>query len=492
MSLLQQTVAALSAGLARREFSAAEVTDAYLAEIDRAEPAVGAFVTVTADRARQQAAAVDARRAAGETLSPLAGVPAALKDNLCTRGVRTTCASRMLENFVPPYDATAVEKLAQAGTVTLGKVNMDEFAMGSSTETSYFHPTRNPRDLTRVPGGSSGGSAACVAAGEAPFALGSDTGGSIRQPAAFCGVVGMKPTYGAVSRYGLVAFASSLDQIGPLTRTVEDNALVLNVIAGHDRRDATSVDREHGNFTAALHDGVRGLTIGLPRECFGEGLDPAVKDAVLAAAAVYEKLGARIAWVSLPALANALPAYYVISSAEASSNLARFDGVRYGFRPDNLGDGTMDDLYRRSRSEGFGAEVKRRILLGTFALSAGYYDAYYKKALQVRTLIRQDMDAVLGQVDVLLSPVAPTTAYRLGEKRTDPLAMYLGDVYTVPVNIAGVPALSLPCGRDGDGLPVGMQLIGRAFDEATLYRFGQAYESETGALAPARQEVCAR
>lgn len=459
------------------QLGALEATEAYLAEIEKREAEVGAYLLIEAERAKKQAQEMDARRARGERLGALAGIPMALKDNLCTRGIRTTCASRMLEHFVPPYDAFVTEKLRDS--VLLGKLNMDEFAMGSSTENSYFHPTRNPVNLEHVPGGSSGGSAAAVAAGEAVFSLGSDTGGSIRQPAAFCGVVGMKPTYGAVSRYGLIAFASSLDQIGPLTRDVRDSALVLSAIAGHDKRDATSVSREYGDYGEKLGRPIRGMKIALPEEFFGEGLQSEIRQSILDAAKTMEQQGAEIVQVSMPALKNALPAYYVISSAEASSNLARFDGIKYGFRSENF-DG-IEQLYERSRSEGFGAEVKRRIMLGSFVLSAGYYDAYYKKALEVRTLIGQEFERVLKTCDMILSPVAPTTAYRLGEKTGDPLQMYLGDIYTVPVNIAGLPALSLPCGKDAAGLPIGMQLIGRAFGEAELYQVAYAFEQEKGA-----------
>lgn len=457
--------------------SALEATEAYLAEIRKREPEVGAYLLIEDERAKKQAQSIDARRTKGERLGALAGIPMALKDNLCTKGIRTTCASRMLEHFIPPYDAFAVEKLRDS--VLLGKLNMDEFAMGSSTENSYFHPTRNPANPEHVPGGSSGGSAAAVAAGEAAFSLGSDTGGSIRQPAAFCGVVGMKPTYGAVSRYGLIAFASSLDQIGPLTRDVRDSALVLSAIAGHDRRDATSVPREYGDYGAKLGQPIRGMKIAVPEEFFGEGLQSEIRQSILDAAKTMEQQGAEIVQVSMPVLKNALPAYYVISSAEASSNLARFDGIKYGFRSENF-EG-IEQLYERSRSEGFGAEVKRRIMLGSFVLSAGYYDAYYKKALEVRTLIKREFERVLEQCDMILAPVAPTTAYRLGEKTGDPLQMYLGDIYTVPVNIAGLPALSLPCGRDAAGLPIGMQLIGRAFGEAELYQAAYAFEQEKGA-----------
>ena len=475
--ILKLSVYEMRQEMEQGRLSALEATEAYLAEIRKREPEVGAYLLIEAERAKKQAQSIDACRAKGDQLGALAGIPMALKDNLCTKGIRTTCASRMLEHFIPPYDAFAVEKLRDS--VLLGKLNMDEFAMGSSTENSYFHPTKNPANLEHVPGGSSGGSAAAVAAGEAAFSLGSDTGGSIRQPAAFCGVVGMKPTYGAVSRYGLIAFASSLDQIGPLTRDVRDSALVLSAIAGHDRRDATSVAREYGDYGAKLGQSIRGMKIAVPEEFFGEGLQGEIRQSILAAAKTMERQGAEIVQVSMPALKNALPSYYVISSAEASSNLARFDGIKYGFRSENF-EG-IEQLYERSRSEGFGAEVKRRIMLGSFILSAGYYDAYYKKALEVRTLIKREFERVLEQCDMILAPVAPTTAYRLGEKTGDPLQMYLGDIYTVPVNIAGLPALSLPCGRDAAGLPIGMQLIGRAFGEAELYQAAYAFEQEKGA-----------
>ena len=464
--------------LATRKLSAAELTKAYIASIEKNEPRVGAYISTDARRALDMAIAVDRRRAAGESLPVLAGIPAGIKDNICTKGVATTCASRMLAGYIPPYDAHVIERLAENGFVMLGKLNMDEFAMGSTTENSALQKTRNPLDLTRVPGGSSGGSAAAVAAYEAAYTLGSDTGGSIRQPAAFCGVVGMKPTYGTVSRYGLVAFASSLDQIGPLTHTVRDNALVLNAIAGHDKRDATSIDRDYGDFGAEIGKGVKGLVIGIPKEFFGEGIAPDVKKAVLDAAARYEKMGATLVEVSMPAIDHALAAYYVISSAEASSNLARFDGVRYGYRTEEFAD--IAELYKKSRSEGFGAEVKRRIMLGTFALSSGYYDAYYKKALQVRALVRADYDRVLEGCDIILSPVAPTVAYKLGEKSQNPLEMYMGDAYSVPVNVAGIPALALPCGVGEGGMPVGLQLMGKPFSEALLYRVGAALEDDMG------------
>ena len=476
--LLKMNLSELSLALREKKISSAELTKAYIASIEKNEPRVGAYISTDTRRALDMAIAVDKRRAAGEELGVLAGIPMGVKDNICTKGVATTCASKMLADYVPPYNAHVVENLEKAGFVMLGKLNMDEFAMGSTTENSAMKITHNPLDTTRVPGGSSGGSAAAVAANEAVYTLGSDTGGSIRQPAAFCGVVGMKPTYGTVSRYGLVAFASSLDQIGPLTKTVRDNALVLNAIAGHDKRDATSVDRTYGDFSAEIGRGVSGLVIGIPKEFFGEGISPDVKKAVLDAAARYEKMGAKLEEVSMPAIDHALAAYYVISSAEASSNLARFDGVRYGYRTAEFED--IAELYKKSRSEGFGAEVKRRIMLGTFALSSGYYDAYYKKALQVRALVRADYDRVLEKCDVILSPVAPTVAYKLGEKSQNPLEMYMGDAYSVPVNVAGIPALALPCGKGEGNMPVGLQLMGNPFSEALLYRVGAALEDELG------------
>jgi len=483
--LTRLSLTELSALLKKREVSARETAEAYLARMRAVEPDIKAYLSVEEARALAQAGEIDRRRAAGEALSPLAGAPAALKDNICTAWGRTTCASKMLYNFRSPYDAAAVEKLESAGCVFLGKANMDEFAMGSSTENSSVQVTKNPRDTSRVPGGSSGGPAAAVAADEAAFALGSDTGGSIRQPAAFCGVVGMKPTYGRVSRYGLIAFASSLDQIGPLTKTVEDCALALDAVCGYDERDSTSVPGKKTNFAQAAKREIAGMRLALPAELMGEGTAPGVRDAVLIAAKRYEALGAAVEEVRMPTLSYALPAYYILSSAEASSNLGRFDGVRYGYRAE--GCDTLEEMYLRSRSEGFGPEVQRRILLGTFALSAGYYDAYYKKALQVRTLISRAFEEVFARFDAVLSPVAPTAAYRIGEKTADPLEMYLGDICTVPVNIAGLPALSLPCG-EAEGLPVGMQLIGRAFDEGTLLALGAAYERAHGAyhlMAPA-------
>ena len=472
--ICKMTATALKTAMEAGELSSREATEAYLAAIEEREKDIRAYLTITPKTALAQADAADKRRGRGEALSPLDGIPGAIKDNICTKNVRTTCASRMLENFVPPYDATVMGKLS--GIAMLGKLNMDEFAMGSSTENSFYQITHNPRDLSRVPGGSSGGSAAAVAAEEAAFALGSDTGGSIRQPAAFCGVVGLKPTYGMVSRFGLIAFASSLDQIGTLTRDVRDAALLLNVIAGHDPKDATSVKREYGDFGAQIGREIRGMRVALPKEYFGEGLHPEVKEAVLAAAKKLEGQGAEIVETSMPSLEHALAAYYVISCAEASSNLARFDGVKYGFRAKDYEN--INELYDKSRSEGFGREVKRRILLGSFVLSAGYYDAYYKKAMQVRTLVKRDFDRILSENDLILSPVAPTTAYKIGEKIDDPLTMYMGDAYTVPVNIAGLPAVSLPCGTDGAGLPIGAQLIGKPFGEAEILRAAYVLEKE--------------
>ena len=472
------TVIELSRALERKEISAAEAALSYLDRIQSIDGEVNAYLAITSDLALERAAQIDRRRAAGERLPKLAGVPMGVKDNICTQGVVTTCASKMLEHFAPPYDAAVMEKLEDC--VMLGKLNMDEFAMGSSTENSYFKVTHNPRSLDRVPGGSSGGSAAAVAAGEAPFALGSDTGGSIRQPAAFCGVVGIKPTYGSVSRYGLIAFASSLDQIGALTRNVSDSALVMNAITGHDKRDATSVNRSYADYTALLGREVKGMRIGMPMEYYAEGLSSEIRESIYAAAEKLRALGAEIIEISMKSVKYALPAYYVISSAEASSNLARFDGVKYGYRSEKA-EGILD-LYCSSRSEGFGSEVKRRIMLGSFALSSGYYDAYYKKALQVRTIVSRDFESAFESCDLVLSPVAPTTAYRIGEKTDNPLEMYMGDVYTVPINIAGLPALSMPCGKDREGLPIGLQFIGRAFGEQEIYRAAYALEQEIGGI----------
>lgn len=473
--LVKRTVKEHISSLTAGEYSSKELTESYLSAIEENDKNINAYLSVFPEQAVKSAEETDKKRANGEKLSPLAGIPAGIKDNICTKGVNTTCASKMLENYIPPYDANVIELLKKNDYVLLGKLNMDEFAMGSSTENSAFKITKNPVDVTRVPGGSSGGSAAAVGAFEAPYTLGSDTGGSIRQPASFCGVVGMKPTYGTVSRYGLVAFASSLDQIGPLTRTVEDNAIVLNAISGHDKRDATSLQWNKTDLTAEIGRDVKGIKIGMPKEFFSEGINAEVKQAVENAAKEYEKMGAEIVEVSMPSVPYALAAYYIISSAEASSNLSRFDGIRYGYRAKDFED--IGDLYLRSRSEGFGKEVKRRIMLGTFALSSGYYDAYYKKAQQVRSLVAADFNRVFENCGAILSPVAPTPAYKIGEKSSDPLEMYMGDAYSVPINIAGVPALSMPCGKTEDGLPIGCQLVGKAFSEPLLYRLGSALEA---------------
>ncbi len=471
------TIAQAADLLRRREVSSRELTQAHLERIRAIDPKVRAYITVTVDLALAQAQEADRRIAAGDA-TPLTGVPMGIKDVIVTKDVRTTCGSRMLESFVPPYDATVMERLHAAGAVMLGKLNMDEFAMGSSTENSAFFPTRNPWDLDRVPGGSSGGSAAAVAAGMAVYTLGSDTGGSIRQPAALCGVVGIKPTYGRVSRYGLVAFASSLDQIGPLTRTVEDAAIVLNAICGHDPRDSTSAPVETPDFTAALGQGVRGLRLGVPDEYLPPNLDPGVRERVEEALRVLEREGAEIVTgVSLPSTGAALAVYYIIAPSEASANLARYDGVKYGYS--YLDGVSMWDNMERTRQYGFGDEVKRRIMLGTYALSAGYYDAYYLKALKVRTLIRREFDAAFQKVDALVGPVSPSVAFRLGEKVDDPYEMYLSDVFTIPVNIAGLPGISVPCGFH-EGLPVGLQIIGKPFDEPTVLRIAHAYEQATG------------
>ncbi|MCL7454954.1 MAG: Asp-tRNA(Asn)/Glu-tRNA(Gln) amidotransferase subunit GatA [Anaerolineae bacterium] len=461
--------------LSRGEISSVELTQAVLDRILDLDNAVKAYLTLAPDLALEQAAEADRNRANGGA-SPLLGIPLAIKDIISLEGLPATCGSRILEDYVPPYSATVVEKLRAAGAVILGKTNTDEFAMGSSTENSAYFTTRNPWDLDRVPGGSSGGSAAAVAAGMALGALGSDTGGSVRQPAALCGVVGIKPTYGRVSRWGLVAFASSLDQIGPLARTVSDAALLLGTIAGYDPRDSTSVDVPVAGYAAALTGDVRGLRIGVPQEYFIAGIQPEVESAVRAAVETLAGLGAEVVDVSLPHTEYALPAYYLIAPAEASANLARFDGMRYGL---SLPADDLWETYRRTRGQGFGPEVKRRIMLGTYALSAGYYDAYYLKASQVRTLIRRDFDQALEHCDVLLAPTAPTTAFKVGEIAGDPLQMYLQDIFTLALSLAGLPGLSLPCGFDGEGLPIGLQVMGRAFDEATVLRVAHAYEQAT-------------
>ncbi|MBI3606995.1 MAG: Asp-tRNA(Asn)/Glu-tRNA(Gln) amidotransferase subunit GatA [Nitrospirae bacterium] len=463
--------------LKARTISARELLDAVETRVAAVEGEIHAYLTLCRDAARAQADAADRRLRSGKDLSPLTGIPIALKDNLCTTGVKTTCASKILEGFVPPYDATVVERLRGQGAVFVGKTNMDEFAMGSSTENSAFGGTKNPWDRARIPGGSSGGSASAVAADECTAALGSDTGGSIRQPAACCGIVGLKPTYGRVSRYGLMAFASSLDQIGPLTKDVTDCAWMLNAIAGHDSSDSTSAALPCPDFSSGLGRGVRGLRVGVPKEYFIPGMDWSVEEAVKAAIAVLEREGAVPVEVSLPHTEYAVAVYYLLATAEASSNLARYDGIRYGHRAKAPAD--LFDLYARSRAEGFGPEVKRRIMLGTYALSSGYYDAYYAKAQHVRTLIAQDFRRAFEQVDVIATPTAPTPAFRLGEKTQDPLQMYLSDIFTISVNLAGVPALSMPCGFSPDGLPIGLQLIGKTFDEETVLRAAFAYEQAT-------------
>lgn len=476
MQLNELTAHELHGKLAAREVSSREVTEAVLRRIDEVEEKVRAFVTVTREHALNKAGEVDAKIARGERLRPLEGIPVVIKDNMCTEGVLTTCSSKMLYNFVPPYSATVVKKLSTAGAVMVGKSNLDEFAMGSSTENSRFFATRNPWDTERVPGGSSGGSAAAVAAGETIVALGSDTGGSIRQPASFCGVVGLKPTYGAVSRYGLVAFASSLDQIGPLAKDVTDCAAVFGAIAGHDQLDSTSAGVEVPDYTGFLTGEVKGLRIGIPREYFIEGTDPGVRLVIDEAIKKFEDLGAVCEETSLPHTEYALPVYYLLATAEASSNLARYDGVRYGYRDESAED--MVNMFMRTRSEGFGEEVKRRIMLGTYALSSGYYDAYYLKALKVRTLIKQDFDRAFEKHDILLSPTSPSTSFKFGERVDDPIKMYLSDIFTISVNLAGIPGLSVPCGFT-DGLPVGLQLMGRPFGEGTLFKAAYAFEQNT-------------
>jgi aspartyl-tRNA(Asn)/glutamyl-tRNA(Gln) amidotransferase subunit A len=466
--------------LVRKERSAVEITTEALARIEALEPKLHSFLHITAEAAIAQAEQVDAKIAAGEQIGLLAGVPIAIKDNLCTTGIPTTCGSRILENFVPPYDSTVTRKLKEAGAVMVGKTNLDEFAMGSSTENSGYGRTCNPWDLERVPGGSSGGSAAAVAGRQCPIALGSDTGGSIRQPASLCGVVGMKPTYGLVSRFGLVAYASSLDQIGPFARSVEDAAILLEAIAGHDPNDSTSLKVEIPDYAKLLRPNFRPksrLRIGIIKETFGSGLETVVEEAVKKAIEVLQELGAEIQVISCPRFDYGLPAYYIIAPSEASANLARYDAVKYGIRADDADN--LLDMYKNTRAQGFGTEVKRRIMLGTYALSAGYYDAYYLKAQKVRTLIKQDFDAAFEKVDILVSPTSPSTAFKAGDKTDDPLTMYLSDLMTIPVNLAGLPALSIPCGFDENGLPIGMQLIGKVLREDILFQVAHAYEQST-------------
>ena len=483
MRMTEMTAVELSAAIRAGQVTAVEAVEEMLAGIEERDALYNCYVTVDREGALAQAQAVQAQIEAGELTGPLAGVPVAVKDNLCTKGLRTTCASRMLENFVPTYTAEAVVNLRKAGAVILGKTNMDEFAMGSTTETSAYGVTRNPWNREHVPGGSSGGSAAAVAAGECICALGSDTGGSIRQPAAYCGMVGMKPTYGTVSRYGLIAYGSSLDQIGPLTKDVRDCAAVLETIASHDVKDSTSLQRQDTDFMAALTEDVQGMRIGIPNDYLGEGLDEDVRAAVLKAAEELAGRGAVVERFDLSLVEYAIPAYYTIAAAKASSNLERFDGIKYGHRTTD--DAGLHSMYRKSRSEGFGEEVKRRIMLGSFVLSSGYYDAYYLKALRVKALIKKAFDEAFAKYDVILGPVAPTTAPRLGESLADPLKMYLGDIYTIAVNLAGLPAISLPCGKDRKGLPIGLQLIGDCFQEKKLIRAAYTYEKNRGPFGTA-------
>ena len=480
MSILDMTAVELAAAIKNKEVTVKEATEAVLDQIEKSESTYHCYVTVDKEGALRKAEEVQKKIDAGELTGPLAGVPVAIKDNMCTEGLLTTCSSRILGNFVPTFSAEAVINLEKAGAVILGKTNTDEFAMGSTTETSAFGETKNPWNPEHVPGGSSGGSAAAVAARECFYALGSDTGGSIRQPASFCGVVGLKPTYGTVSRYGLIAYGSSLDQIGPLCKDVTDCATIMEVIASHDLKDSTSVERDDTDFTSALVDDVKGMKIGIPRDYFGEGLDPEVKAAVLKAAEVLKEKGAIVEEFDLSLVEYAIPTYYTIAAAEASSNLERFDGIKYGYRTEEYNG--LHNMYKKSRSEGFGPEVKRRIMLGSFVLSSGYYDAYYLKALRVKALIKKAFDEAFAKYDVILGPVAPTTAPKLGESLSDPIKMYLGDIYTISINLAGLPGLSMPCGTDSKGLPIGVQLIGDCFKEKNLIRAAYTYEKARGAF----------
>ena len=477
MDICKLTVHELVELLDKGELTSEEITRAYLDRIKEVDPKVKAYVSVLEEEAIAKAKKVDEDRKAGKTVSKYAGIPIGIKDNMCITGTKTTCASKMLENFVAPYDATVIEKLNEEDAVYLGKLNMDEFAMGSSTENSAFEKTVNPWDLERVPGGSSGGSAAAIAADIAPWTLGSDTGGSIRQPASLCGVVGLKPTYGLVSRYGLVAFASSLDQIGPITKDVTDSAMLLNIIAGHDEKDSTTMDFEKKDYTKSLVNDVKGLRIGIPKEYIGEGVNEEVKQAILEVAKKYEEMGATVEECSFEVGQYATSVYYVLADAEASSNLGRFDGIRYGYRTEKFSD--LKDIYKNSRSEGFGPEVKRRIMIGTYVLSSGYYDAYYKKAQKVRSVITKAYNDLFEKYDVLLTPTSPITAFKIGEKSNNPLEMYLADICTVPVNIAGLPGINVPCKLDSKGLPIGFQLIAKAFNEETLFRAAYTYEQNT-------------
>ena len=486
MDLMQLTAVELGKKIKNKEVTVKECVEAALAQMDAVEGQIHSFVTIDREGALKKAEEVQAKIDAGELTGPLAGVPVAIKDNMCTEGLLTTCSSKILYNFVPTYTSEAVLNLEKAGAVIIGKTNMDEFAMGSTTETSAFGPTKNPWNTDHVPGGSSGGSCTAVAAEEVPYALGSDTGGSIRQPSSFCGVVGIKPTYGTVSRYGLIAYGSSLDEIGPVAKDVTDCATILEAIASYDPKDSTSVQREEYDFTSALVDDVKGLRIGIPRDYFGEGLDEEVKAAVLGAAKVLEEKGAIVEEFDLSLVEYAIPAYYVIASAEASSNLARFDGVKYGYRTEEY-EG-LHNMYKKSRSEGFGPEVKRRIMLGSFVLSSGYYDAYYLKALRTKALIKQAFDKAFEKYDVILGPAAPTTAPKLGDSLSDPIKMYLGDIYTISVNLAGLPGLSMPCGIDSKGLPIGVQMIGDCFKEKNIIRAAYAFEQTRTYQRPAMAE----
>ena len=468
--------------LKKNKVSSEEVTSEVLKQIEQEDGKIRAFVTLHAEEALIQAREIDRKRKGSQSMPPLAGIPIAVKDNICTKGIKTTCSSKILDNFVPPYNAAAVEKILASGMVIIGKTNMDEFAMGSSTETSFFGVTHNPWNIEMIPGGSSGGSAASIAGNETILSIGSDTGGSIRQPASMCGVVGLKPTYGRVSRFGLIAFASSLDQIGPLTKDVTDSALLMNAISGYDPRDSTSVDEPVKDYKSGLTVGIKGLIVGIPEEYFISGMDSEVESAVRKAIDLLEKLGIGIEKISLPHTEYAIAAYYVIATAEASSNLARYDGVKYGYRCGGDNKLSLMEMYEKTRTEGFGEEVKRRIMLGTYTLSAGYYDAYYLKAQRVRTLIKQDFEKVFEKCDCIISPTSPTAAFRIGEKIDDPLQMYLSDIFTIPANMAGIPAISIPCGLTGENLPIGLQIMGRAFDEETILRIAFAYEQSTNVV----------
>ena len=476
MDITELTVHELQEKLKNKELTITDINKAYIERIKEKEPEVQAFITELTEQGEKQAEEIQKRIDNGENLGDLAGIPIGIKDIICTKGVKTTCASKMLENFVAPYDATVMEKINKEEMIDLGKLNMDEFAMGGSTEHSYFKKTKNPWDLSRVPGGSSGGSAAAVAANMVPWALGTDTGGSIRQPASFCGVVGLKPTYGLVSRYGVVAFASSLDQVGVFTKDVQDCAMLLNVIAGHDEKDTTSVDVGPKDYTKSLQKDIKGLKIGVPKEFYGEGINPEVKASLESALPKYKAMGAEVEEISLDIAKYSLATYYIIACAEASSNLGRYDGIRYTYRAKDCKN--LKEIYKKSRSEGFGAEVKRRIILGTYVLSSGYYDAYYKKAQQVRTLVMNEFNKAFEKYDVIITPTSPTVAFKLGAKLGNPLEMYLSDICTVSVNIAGLPGMSIPCGVDSEGMPIGMQIIGKKFDEETIIKTAYAFEQE--------------